>query len=683
LKASYNWLKEFVQFDLSPEALADKLTMAGLEVEGIEETGDDVILNIAVTPNRPDCLSIKGLAREISVILDLPFIESITEIKEEDPQVPHIEIKDHNLCLRYASRIVTGVKIAPSPEWLIRRLEACGIRSTCNVVDVTNYVLLEMGQPLHAFDLDKLSGKRIVVKRAGEVKNFITLDQTERKLKEDILMIWDAERPVAIAGIMGGHNTEVSDSTVNVLLESAYFDPPSIRRASRYLNLSTESSYRFERGIDIEGVQSALDRAAQLISEIAGGKISRLTDVYPKKWSPKTFEINLDRIRALIGIDVDDEYMVNILHKLGFQIEKKGQNIRVTPPSFRMDVQGDVHIAEEIARIYGYEKIPSTLPEVDIGNVRENKTLQLIRLLRESLLRSGYSEAINYSFINPDILDTLNLSKNDRRRNLIYIRNPLRKEDRALRSTLIPSLLGNIQTNLNRGEEDLRFFEISRVFIASDRKLPDEILQVALICQRPKRTHLWAHDHPLLYDLKGTIENLLESIGIRDYIFTQERSLIEPYLHPGQAGAIMIRDKKIGSLGMVHPLIRESLELKGDICIAEIYDLEELMEFILDTRSFKPIPKFPYVERDLAVVVHKDTPVESVKREIISSGSDLIERIDLFDIYTGRPIPEDKKSLAFTIRFRAQDRTLTDEEVNELFLRIVENLKRSLKAELR
>jgi phenylalanyl-tRNA synthetase beta chain len=471
MKASYNWLKEFVDFNLSPAELGHTLTMSGLEVEATEEMDGDTIFDIGVTPNRPDCLSIRGIAREISAVLARPLKNISAEIDLTQGEDPDVEIENADLCPRYSSRIIRGVKPGPSPEWLSKRLESCGIRATSNIVDVTNFILLEIGQPMHAFDLDTLSGKKIVVREAGDVNTFTTLDDEKRYISKETLLIWDGEKPVAVAGVMGGQNTEVSESTVNILLESAYFNPSSVRRTSKALNLSTESSYRFERGVDLEAVTFALDRAAQMIAEIAGGQVSAMTDIYPGPFKAREVSLSVEKVSSVIGVDIEESFVEKTLINLGFLIRREEETMKVTPPSFRNDVEKDIDIVEEVARIYGYEKIPSTFPLMHMSPAPEHKIQELTKSLKAHMVKAGFSEAINYSFLNPETLDKLNLSDGDDRRNFVYIKNPLRKEESVMRTTLVPALLNNVSLNLNRGEKTVRLFEISNVFMPSGGKL--------------------------------------------------------------------------------------------------------------------------------------------------------------------------------------------------------------------
>jgi phenylalanyl-tRNA synthetase beta chain len=683
MKASYNWLKEFVEFNLAPKDLAHTLTMAGFEVEAIEKYEDDVIFDIGITPNRPDCLSIRGIAREISAILEIPLKDTSVEIVDDKTAGPDVTIEHNELCFRYSSRVISGVKPGPSPEWLSKRLGSCGFRSTSNIVDITNYVMLELGQPLHAFDLDMLAGKRIVVKQAGDIDKFTSLDDEERTLKGEMLLIWDAEKPVAIAGVMGGQNTEVSDSTSHVLLESAYFKPTSVRRTSKALNLSTESSYRFERGIDLKSVAFALDRAAKLISEMAGGSITAATDNYPEPYRQRRISVSFEKIKSVIGVDIQHSFIEKVLVNLGFEIEREGEGLAVVPPGYRDDVERDIDIVEEIARLYGYDNIPSTLPVMQMSAAPEHKTQELVKTLKNSMVKSGYSEVINFSFLNPDTIEKLKLPAGDRRRNLIYIKNPLRKEESAMRTTLIPALLNNAETNINRGERMLRFFEISRVFLPSGRNLPDEIIQMAVIFCKEKTASIWEHKHDGYYDLKGVLENVFSGLMIEKISIKHEQNSVEPYLHPGKSASIIVNDVRIGSIGTLNPEAAEAFDLSGDITVAEIYDVEKIHNAVPSKSSYARLPKYPYVERDLSIVVSRDITVDKARNTIISIDSDLIESIELFDIYTGKPIPAEQKSMAFSIRYRAAERTLTDIEVDNLHLAILNKLKEELNVELR
>ncbi len=688
MKASYNWLKDFVDFQLPPDELGHALTMAGFEVEAIEEVDNDTVFEIGVTPNRPDCLSIRGIAREISAILDIPFMETTANVSNEEGEGPSVMIECPELCPRYSSRVIHGVKTGPSPEWISKRLESCGIRPTSNIVDITNYILLEIGQPMHAFDLDKLAGKKIIVKQAGDTNKFRTLDDVERKIESESLLIWDAEKPVAIAGVMGGQNTEVSELTTNILLESAYFNPSSIRRTSKKLNLSSESSFRFERGVDKEAVTFALDRAAQLIVEIAGGRSTSITDEYPVPFESRKISVSIEKIASVIGIDLEEKFFDKTLRSLGFEIDPAGEkaaseNHIVVPPSYRDDVEMDVDIAEEVARLYGYDNIPSTMPVMHLSPAPVHKTQELAKDLKNSMVKSGFSEVINFSFLNPDTLDKINLPKDDRRRNSVPVMNPLRMEDSVMRTTLVPALINNVCLNLKRGEKMLRFFEISKVFFQTDNKLPDEVIQLCAVYHKEAATALWENKHNGFYDLKGVFENIFQDLDISNVSFSVVPDRQEPYLHPGKSCSIMVGDNVIGVIGVLHPGVAGVFDLAGDITIAEIYNIEKILETIPSEKSFISLPKFPYVERDSALIVDDDIMVSDVRREIHNVKSDIIESITLFDIYKGKPIPDSKKSLAFSVRYRSVEKTLTDKEVDEIHSKIIMRLQDTIKAELR
>ncbi|MDH4028502.1 MAG: phenylalanine--tRNA ligase subunit beta [Nitrospirota bacterium] len=682
MKASYNWLKEFVDFNTPPDELAHILTMAGFEVEAVEKTGDDTVLDIAVTPNRPDCLSIRGIAREISAVLELPFRDISAELKNMEGEGPVVEIENPGLCHRYSSRTIKGVRPGPSPEWLSRRLESCGIRSMSNIVDVTNYILLETGQPMHAFDLDKLAGKKIVVKQAGNVNKFMTLDGQERALSKDMLLVWDAEKPVAVAGVMGGRDTEVSETTVNILLESAYFNPSSVRRTSRSLGLSSESSYRFERGVDKEAVVLAMDRASDLIMKIAGGRVSHITDRYTEPFRPVTISVSFSRINNVIGIEPEKNVVENILNNLGLKTDTAGDVLNIVPPSYRADLERDIDIIEEVARIYGYGNIPATMPVMQMSPAPQHRLQELVRTLKRSMTGSGFSEVINFSFLNPDMLDKLELTEADKRRKLVHVKNPLRKEDSAMRTTLVPALLNNVNTNLKRGEKMLRFFEISRVFMATGQRLPQEVLQLGAAYHKETTSSIWQSPHDGFYDMKGAFENIFADLKISGISFAGKPQA-EPYLHPGKSCSVMIGNEKIGSIGALHPAVAEAFDIKGDITVAELYDISTVLKQIPVKSTYVSLPRFPCVERDAALVVDDSVTVDAVKREILGIGSDIIEAVTLFDIYKGKPIPLEKKSLAFSIRFRSPDRTLTDSEVDGLHSEIISRLRDNLNAELR
>ena len=686
---SFEWLKELIDISVTPEKISDTLTMIGLEVEGQETIDGDVTFEVNVTPNRPDCLSVIGIAREISAVYKSPLKLPLCDIKQGLPVSDFmVEIKDPELCHRYTGRVISGVKIADSPLWLKKKLEKCGIRSINNVVDVTNYVLLEFGHPLHAFDADLLRGRKIIIAkpdtlRTGTgVEKIKTLDGIEREIPGDTLLIRDIERPVAIGGVMGGANTEVTLNTKNIFLESAWFLPSSIRRTSKRLGLSTESSYRFERGTDIIFLEKALNRAALLIQELAGGTISEIIDIYPIKYEPESFSVKYEKINNLLGISLSKTDILDILNRLGISSEDKGEYFTVTPPSNRRDIRTGCDISEEVARIYGYNNIPVTNPCTPLPPGILNKRAIYLERIRQSIRSNGFNEVINFSFSNHSHPELLMLSDSDIRRNFVSISNPLSQDECLLRTTLIPALINNLIYNLDRGMKDIRIFEISKVFINKGTTLPDEIPMFAGAYYKEKIPSLWKEDAPGFYIVKGAIETIFEEMKITNYDFSPSS---EAFLHRGQSADIFIENLHIGYLGVIAPDIVEKLGLKKqkpDICLFEI-NLEKLFAKIPDSIQYKPIPKFPAVERDVALIVNEDLPSIKIKELISSFSTELIEKVSIFDHFKGGNIPEGRKSLAFNIVYRAKERTLTDEEVEAQHTQLVKYLIEKTGAELR
>jgi phenylalanyl-tRNA synthetase beta chain len=667
-----SWLKEFIDIEISADEVAQKLTLAGLEVEAIDYLDDDYVFEVNVTPNRGDCLSILGIARELSAITGIPLKIPEHEIKAEEDYDFKIEIKDKELCNRYTGRVVKGVTIADSPDWIKTRLEKCGIRAINNIVDITNYVLLELGHPLHAFDLDTLMGNTIRVDVAGENQSIVTLDGVERKLPESALLIWDAERPVAVAGVMGGAETEVTESTKNIFLESAYFKPTSIRRTSKALGLKSESSYRFERGTDIEMLETALDRTAFLIEKIAGGKIGKKIDAYPKKFVPEPVTVRYEKVNRLLGTDIPHEDMLNTLKKLNLDIKTEKDYFIVTPPSSRSDLKRDADIIEEIARLYGYDRIPTTVPKADITSAGKKTWRHILSDIKNAMLKEGFHEAVNYSFMNEKYLDILNIPEDDRRRKTIRLKNPLRKEDSLLRTMILPSLVENFIYNFFRGIKDIRIFETSKVFENTGEALPLESLRLGGIYFKEKTPSLWKETAEDFYLVKGALESLFEKLKIKECSFSPSG---EPFLHPGKSADIYIAGERTGFMGALSPEVVERLDVKtkSDILVFEL-DVDKLLSFIPESLTYTPIPKFPPIERDVALVIDDSIKASEIINLIRAYPTEFIEEVSVFDFYKGSNIPEGKKSLAFSIRYRSKERTLTDEEVETLHKGLIEYL---------
>ena len=662
---------------------------------------DDVVFELEVTPNRPDCLSLIGVAREIRAetgnALKLPEV-TLTENSRDIREMTSVTIAASDLCPRYAARVIQGVKIGQSPSWLQQRLESVGIGVINNIVDITNFVLMEYGQPLHAFDYHKLAENRIVVRRAAVGETLTTLDEVARELTPDMLVIADAEKPVALAGIMGGYDSEITEATRDVLLESAYFNPSSIRATAKALAMSTEASYRFERGADPGIVLVAMDRAAQLIAELAGGTICKgVVDVYPSVQPMTQIQLRPERVNFILGTEIEAAEMKEILEHLGFDVEasrpgspsvtRKGEIapteekgvFQVAVPTFRSDITREIDLIEEIARVYGYDNIPTTLPKGDIPVPAPDPKVEVRRRVKHFLLAAGMMEAINYSFCNPNCFDKIRFTTNDPRRDALKLRNPLSPEMSVLRTTLIPSLFENAQHNRNHQIDTIALFEIGSVFIRNgEHKEPERITGI-LAGQIGDGVYSNPYREPDFYDIKGLVEGVLEVCGIVDYTLQKTDA---PTFHPGRNAEVLLADTRIGIFGQVHPDVCKNYDLLDETYLFE-FDLEVLVDATIFAKRFEPISVYPKVERDLAIVVDKavlsDTPTELIYK----TGGELVESVRLFDVYEGEQVPEGKKSLAYAIIYHSATETLTDKAVNALHDKIVKRLNTELGAELR
>ena len=644
---------------------------------------DDVVLELEITPNRPDCLSMIGVAREISVTTGNPLKLPEIDVQEETVDVHNltsVTIADPELCPRYAARVIRGVKIAPSPAWLQRRLETVGIGTINNIVDITNYVLMEYGHPLHAFDYHRLSENRIVVRRAKPGETLKTIDAEERELTPDMLVIADAENPVALAGVMGGFDSEITDQTVDVLLESAYFHPPSIRKTSKALGMHTEASHRFERGADPEGVIPAINRAAQLIVEIAGGEVcSGIVDVYPGEREAINIELRPERVNFVLGTEIAHDDIRGILTRLGFAVSDA---FEVTVPTFRPDVGQEIDLVEEIARVYGFDNIPTTLPRGDIPIPKVEPKEDLRERVKTYLLQCGMMEAMNYAFYHPDVFDRIRLSSTDPLRQAVQIANPLSVDQSIMRTTLLPSLLANAQRNRNHQINDVQFFECSKVFIPNGTdEYPHEPERVAGMITGNLGAGVYGD--PLrpadFFDIKGIVEGMLDRCGLSDYTITHTD---HPTFHPGRRAEIRIEDKTLCVFGETHPEVLENYDLPNKAYLFEL-DFERLVDVVEPMKQFEPIPIYPSVNRDLAIVLDADMPASRPIDIIESAGGELVSSLHLFDVYTGEQVPEGKKSLAFAIEYRSSTETLTDEIVDRVHGGILERLEQELGATLR
>ena len=645
---------------------------------------DDVVFELEITPNRPDCLSMIGVAREIRAetgnALKLPqvdFNEAETDIRE----MTSVTIEAPDLCLRYAARLIQGVKVGQSPEWLQQRLESVGVGVINNIVDITNFVLMEYGQPLHAFDYHKLTENRIVVRRAAAGENITTLDEIARELTPDMLVIADAEKPVALAGIMGGYDSEITETTADVLLESAYFNPSNVRATAKALGVSTEASYRFERGADPGIVPTALDRAAQLIAELAGGTICKgIVDVYPGQQPLSRIQLRPERVNFILGTALEATEMVQILSHLDFDVKANGaEDYEVIAPTFRSDITREIDLIEEIARVHGYDNIPTMLPKGDIPVPAPNPRTEVRKRIKHFLLAAGMMEAINYSFCDPNCFDKIRFTADDPRREALKLQNPLSPEMSVLRTTLLPRLLENAQHNRNHQIDTIALFEIGNVFIGNGGQKEPERVAGVLAGQIGEGVYSDPYRSPDFYDIKGLVERILEVCGIVDYTLQKTDT---PTFHPGRNAEILLGDRQIGTFGEAHPEVLENYDLPYKAYLFE-FDMEVLVDAAIFAKRFEPIPIYPTVERDLAIVVDKELLSDMPTELIYATGGELVKSVRLFDVYEGEQVPEGKKSLAYAITYHSATQTLTDKAVNTLHDKVVKHLNQKLGAELR
>ncbi|OGW17767.1 MAG: phenylalanine--tRNA ligase subunit beta [Nitrospinae bacterium RIFCSPLOWO2_12_FULL_45_22] len=645
----------------------------------------DIILDINITPNRPDCLSMMGIAREIAAITGAgaKLNKPPSHCEEQGPvidQITSVTILAPDLCPRYAARVIEGIKIAPSPGWMQYRLKTLGFRPINNVVDITNYVLLELGHPLHAFDLSSLEEKRIVVRKARPGELFVTLDSLERRLDEEILVIADATNPVAIGGVMGGLYSEVKDETRNILLESAYFDPISIRKTSKKLGLQTEAAYRFSRGADPEGVIPALNRAAQLMKELAGGKIATgLIDNYPTPISLPEVYLRPSRVNKVLGTTLEKDQIKDILKRLELTPIQSPDEDRwcAQIPSFRRDLTREIDLIEEVARHTGYQNIPTTIPCSKIGVETKEVDKHLESQIRDIMVGCGLAEVINYSFISEEWLERLGLLYP-----FIQLKNPLSREWRVMRTTLIPGLIQNLIHNFNRKASGVRIFELGRVFLpCSPGTLPEERLYLAgSLAGTASSPSIWDKNQSEdFYSLKGVIETLLGRLHLKDYALAPSELR---FLHPRKTLKLIAGGEELGFLGEIHLALAESLDLPLNTYLFEL-DCDKLKNLLSPKIEFSPLPKFPPVQRDLAIIIADDIPAQDVLAIIAEKGRPILRQAQVFDVYTGKQIPPGKKNLAYSLTFQRDDRTLTDTEVDLVFNQIVQGLEATLGGRLR
>ncbi|HWP95725.1 MAG TPA: phenylalanine--tRNA ligase subunit beta [Syntrophomonadaceae bacterium] len=670
------WLKRYIEIDWTPEELAHRLTMAGIAIEGIEKVDDDAILELDLTPNRGDCLGILNLAREVAALSGKPVQIPPVPIKETGEKIDDlikIEIADPDLCRRYSARLVKNCQVAPSPEWMQECLVEAGIRPISNVVDVTNFVMLETNQPLHAFDYNLLGEeKRILVRRARNQELLTTLDDIERTLDEDCLLITDGKQPVALAGIMGGADTEINDQTSDVLIESACFWGTNIRKTSRKMNLRSDSSIRFEKGTDIDGVIYAANRAAQLLQDLAGGQVvAGVADVYPQPAKARTIRLRPERVNFLLGISLEGQEIKDILDKLGLKADEDQGDFIVEAPSYRPDLELEVDLIEEVARLYGYDHIVPRLPEGDTSPGGLEPYQKFRNRVRELMARNFY-EVVNYSFINPTALDRIQVPVDSALRSVVKVANPLSEEQSVMRTVILPGLLGNIADNLARKNKDLAFFEIGAVFYPTLEGLPEEVLKLGAVVCGQRESYWLKNNLPMdFYYLKGVLEDLLQELRLPVCRFDP---IVDPSYHPGRAARISCDDHEIGLVGEIHPRVLENYNIRFQACALEL-DVKTLFALSQPRSMKEEIPRYPAVERDIAVLVPLEAQASDLLEAIQATGGALLKKIDVFDIYAGDQVPAGKKSMAFRLTLQSTEKTLTEAEVGLLIDTVVDALQ--------
>ncbi|MCY7375494.1 MAG: phenylalanine--tRNA ligase subunit beta [Pyrinomonadaceae bacterium] len=688
MNISYNWLKDLVEIDLSPPELARKLTNVGLAVEGIHEFGDDFVFDVDVTSNRGDCLSHLGVSREVAAITNYELrIANYETQKLTTENQPLVSIQDADLCQRFTARIVRNVKIAPSPEWLVKRLEAVGERSINNVADITNFVMHELGQPMHSFDLNKLAENRIVVRRARNGETIKTLDETERELDETMLAICDAEKPVAVAGVMGGLDSSITDETTDVLLEVAYFKRENIRQTSRRLKLSTEASHRFERGVDIENLVRASNRAAGLMCELAGGTAEDFADVYPTKFTPKTIESKDIQfaVKRLTGLEVEAAEILRILAALGIQLSTLNSKL-FTSPSWRHDIAIEEDLVEEVARIVGYENIGEELPPA-FGAGEYQPTEKRQKDLRKTLANQGFNEAISYSFIDlkhdevfaaiPNLIGEIVEEK------YVSLQDSIIEGAIRMRPSLLSGLLDAVRTNFNHQRRDIKLFELGKVFAASVKEddLPGERELLAIVVSGNERLEGRAMPSRELdfFDAKGALETATTAINAPRLEFAAKDV---KHLRKGQSAEISANGKAVGTIGRLSDEIAQNYKFKQPVFVAEV-DLQTLLGEKQQTVLYQPLPVYPSVGRDVSLLVKRGVSFAEIKKAIENENFELLKKIEFVDVYEGKGIADDERSMTIRLEYRSNERTLLEEEVETVHTRILQNLETDLGAKQR
>ncbi len=658
-------------------------------LEGGPDSFSDCVLDLSVTPNRPDWASVLGVAREISAIIGRPVKNPDIVLKTGDSAIESltsVTVHDIKGCPRYTAGMIQGVQLKRSPFWMRYRLYLSGIRSINNVVDVTNYVLLEMGQPLHSFDYNRLKENRIEVRRAKQGEVFVTLDEESRTLSDETLLICDGERPVALAGIMGGLNSEIYDQTKDVLLESAFFDPVTIRRASKKLGLSTEASYRFERGADIEGTPVALKRALSLIHSLAGGTIAAgMIDQYPEPYRAFEINLNVDKTNRALGTAISKDVLAGYMTALGMDVQTIDEkNLIVKPPSFRVDISREIDLVEEAARLFGYDNIPVTNPSVQPDETVASETLVLRDRIRSLLAGVGFSEIINYSFTTPESADRLEAEKASDLRSFVSLLNPLSVDQSVMRTSLVHGILNTVKYNLSHDEKDMSLFEWGKVFFHRENN-PQPLEKVFLsgVMTGIYNEKTWYGQERAVdfFDVKGAMEVLLEDLCVRAVSFQKHN--LSPVYDPELSAGIFSNDFLIGSLGRLSGPVMEAYDFKEDAVYIFEIDIQALVDSGLSTKSFVSFAKFPAVYRDISLLVKREINSAHIMKIARQQGGNLLESIHIFDLYEGKNLDPTEKALTFRLCYRSTKETLDGEKINRLHASVIDKVRQETGGRLR
>lgn len=654
--------------DAPENGLYDMGADAVVGADAIEALGlHDVVFEYEITSNRVDCYSVLGIAREAAATFRKPFVPPVvksTGNSEDVNDMVTVEVEDTDLCPRYCARLVKNIKIAPSPKWMQRRLAASGIRPINNIVDITNYVMEEYGQPMHAYDYDTIAGHKIVVRRAEDGETFQTLDGQERKLDKDVLMICDEEKAVGLAGIMGGENSKITDDVKTMLFEAACFDGTNIRLSSKRVGLRTDASGKFEKGLDPYNAEAAINRACELIEELGAGEVvGGMVDIFPVKPEAVALPFEPEKYNKLLGTSVSEDEMIQYFDRLELKVDKASNMIRI--PSFRQDLLRTCDMAEEVARFFGYDKIPMTLPSGESTSGKLSFKLQVEEVARRVAQYSGFSQSMNYSFESPKAFDKLLIPEDSKLRDAITITNPLGQDFSIMKTQALNGMLSSLATNYNRKNKNVRLYEIGNIYIPKAlplTELPDERTQFTL----------GMYGDGDFFTMKGVVEEFFEKVGLKNKI-SYDPDNKKTFLHPGRQADIVYDGKVVGYIGEVHPTVCENYGINDRVIYADI-DMPYIVELASFTIKYEGIAKFPASTRDISLVVDKSVLVGTMTAAIEKKGGKLLEECRLFDIYEGEQVGEGKKSVAFALTFRAKDRTLADTEINEIMEKILAEL---------